>query len=219
LKVPITRGWVNSFVRRHSDQIFKTKSTPQEQQSLQVPRTFPKKTVQNLKEHVQGCVTELVFNLDKVSISDWEDRKTKTIVVPATMRGQTIHREISRTVKHISVIGCISAAGKSLTPDTVASQDPMLAQERLKKEGVRFSTDFVLRSNPNRYINAEIFLDHIRTVFLPNLAELQTFDGFAEETGVLLMDNCPSHVMSLMIYGVQQIVSIELWEAARRSRF
>jgi hypothetical protein len=25
LKVPITRGWVNSFVRRHSEQIFKTK--------------------------------------------------------------------------------------------------------------------------------------------------------------------------------------------------
>jgi hypothetical protein len=30
VKVPITRGWVNSFVLRHSDQIFKTKSTPQE---------------------------------------------------------------------------------------------------------------------------------------------------------------------------------------------
>jgi transposase len=28
LKVPITRSWVNSFVLRHSDQIFKTKSTP-----------------------------------------------------------------------------------------------------------------------------------------------------------------------------------------------
>jgi hypothetical protein len=25
LKIPITRGWVNSFVRRHSSQIFKTK--------------------------------------------------------------------------------------------------------------------------------------------------------------------------------------------------
>jgi hypothetical protein len=30
------------------------------------------------------------------------------------------------------------------------------------------------------------------TVLLPNLVELRMLDGFAEETGVLLMDNCPS---------------------------
>jgi hypothetical protein len=47
LKVLITRGWVNSFVLPHSDQIFKTKSTPQEQQRLQVPRIFLERTEQN----------------------------------------------------------------------------------------------------------------------------------------------------------------------------
>jgi hypothetical protein len=52
LKVPITRGWLNSFVLRHSDQIFKTKSTLQEQQRLQVSRMFLERTVQDLKEHV-----------------------------------------------------------------------------------------------------------------------------------------------------------------------
>jgi hypothetical protein len=115
------------------------------------------------------------------------------------MRGQTIHHEISRTVKHISVIACISAAGESLTPYIITFQAPTSVQERLKKDGVRFGTDFVLRSNPSPYINGEIFLDDIRTVFLPNLAELRTLDGFAEETGVLLMDNCPSHVIDDII--------------------
>jgi hypothetical protein len=66
LKVLITRGSVNSFVRRHSDHIFKTKSTTQEQQRLQVPRMFLKRPVQDLKEHVQACVAELVFNLEGV---------------------------------------------------------------------------------------------------------------------------------------------------------
>jgi hypothetical protein len=37
LKVPITHGWVNSFVLRHPDEIIETKSVPQEQQLLQVP--------------------------------------------------------------------------------------------------------------------------------------------------------------------------------------
>jgi hypothetical protein len=83
-------------------------------------------------------VAELVFNRDEVGTSDWEDHKTKTktCIVPATMRGQTIHHEISRTVKHISLIACISAAGESFTPYIITSQAPTSVQERLKKEGV-----------------------------------------------------------------------------------
>jgi hypothetical protein len=102
-------------------------------------------------------------------------------------------------VKHISVIACVSAAEESLTPYIITSQALTSVQERLKKEGVRFGRDFVLRSNPNLYINAEIFLDYIRTVFLPNLAELRTLDAFTEETGVVLMDNGPRHVTDDMI--------------------
>jgi hypothetical protein len=66
-------------------------------------------------------VVELGFNFDKVGLSDWEDRKTKTVIVPATMRGQAIYHEISRTVKHISVIACVSAAEQSLTPYIITS--------------------------------------------------------------------------------------------------
>jgi hypothetical protein len=76
-------------------------------------------------------MAELVFNLDEVGISDWEDRKTKTktVIIPATMPGQTIHHEISRTVKHISVIACIPAAGEPLTPYIITSQAPTSVQE------------------------------------------------------------------------------------------
>jgi hypothetical protein len=56
-----------------------------------------------------------------------------------------------------------------------------------------------LRSNPSPYINAESFRDDLQTVFLPNLAELRKLDAFTEETGVLLMDNCLSHVTDNII--------------------
>jgi hypothetical protein len=105
-----------------------------------------------------------------------------------------IHHEISRTVKHISVIVCLFAAGESLTPYIITSQASRPVQEQLKKHGVRFRTRVVLRSNSKPYINAESFVDYRWTVFLPNLAELRTLDGFTEETGVLLMENFPSHV-------------------------
>jgi hypothetical protein len=79
-------------------------SVRQEEQFLQVRAAFLPRTVQNLKEYVQTSTTELIFNLDEVAISDWEERKARNIVVPATLRGQMIVHRISRNVKHISVI-------------------------------------------------------------------------------------------------------------------
>jgi hypothetical protein len=78
-QVPITRS-------DHS-----SKNFPQEEQGLQVPRMFLKRTMQNLSEYVQGWTPELVFNLDEIDISDWEDRKARKVVGPGTMRGQTRH--------------------------------------------------------------------------------------------------------------------------------
>jgi hypothetical protein len=46
---------------------------------------FIEKITQDLHKCVQGCVAELVFNLDKVGISDWEDHKTKKVVALAAM--------------------------------------------------------------------------------------------------------------------------------------
>jgi hypothetical protein len=136
LKVPITRGLVNSVVLRHPGTIIETKSVPQEQQRLQVPRLFLERTVHDLNEHIQGCVAELVFNLNEVGISDSKDRKTKTVLVPATMVGHPIHHEISRMVKYISVIARISAARESLTPYIITSQASRQVWEQLKKHGV-----------------------------------------------------------------------------------
>jgi hypothetical protein len=39
------------------------------------------RTVQNVNEYVQGCTAELVFNLDEIGISDWQDRKARKVVV------------------------------------------------------------------------------------------------------------------------------------------
>jgi hypothetical protein len=81
-------------------------------------------------------VAELVFNLHEVGISDWEDRKTKTVIGPVTIVGQTIHHEKSRTVKHVSVIACVSAAGASITSYLITAQASRPVREQLKKHGV-----------------------------------------------------------------------------------
>jgi hypothetical protein len=64
---------------------------------------------------------------------------------------------------------------------------------------VGFGTDFVLKSNLKPYISAEIFRDCIRTVFLSNLPEIRALYEFAEEMGVLLMDNWSNHITCVVI--------------------
>jgi hypothetical protein len=160
---------------------------------------FLDKTVQDLNEHVQGCTAGLVFNLDEICISDWEDRKTRKVAVRAMTRGQAMHHGISRTVKHISVIACVGAAGESLIAYMIASQDSASVREQLKQDGVRFGAKFVLKSNREPCINAEIFLDYIQTVSLSNLAELGALNAFAADISVLLKGNWSSHVTSDVI--------------------
>jgi hypothetical protein len=58
-----------------------TKSTPQEDARLEISRIFLDKTVRCLGEYVHGMKAELVFNLDEVGVSEWEDRKDKKVAV------------------------------------------------------------------------------------------------------------------------------------------
>jgi hypothetical protein len=181
------------------ENLCRVQSVPQEAQRLEVPRCFLDEAIASISQSVQGRPTELVFNLDEVGISDWEDRKTRKVIVPQTMKAQTIHHKINRSLKHVSVIACISAAGESLTPYIVTSQDSPVVREQLKKRGVRFGTDFILKCRSKPYINSEIFEQYLRTVFLPNLNELRTLEQFGDEEAVLMMDNCPSHVTDVIL--------------------
>jgi hypothetical protein len=80
-QLPITRGGVNSFVLRHAD----------EKQRLHVPQMFLDRTIRDLNERPQRYIAELVFILGDIGISDWEDCKTRPVVAPVMMGGETIH--------------------------------------------------------------------------------------------------------------------------------
>jgi hypothetical protein len=92
----ISRGWVNSFVLRHREDLREVKSTQQEHPRLEVPREFLDESTRCLRENVHEMKVELVFNLHEVSMSEWKDRKEKKVIVPITMDDQTIHQGASK---------------------------------------------------------------------------------------------------------------------------
>jgi hypothetical protein len=159
------------------------KSYPQEAWRLEVPRYFLDPMLLYISEFVQGRPAELVFNLDEVGISECEDSKTKS----------DRSHEINRKAKHVSLIVCVSAAGETLIPYMVTSQDLMRLREALKKR--RVIRDRFTRENEGKGLrNTEVFLEYIRMVFMPNLNELRSLEQFADEDAVLLMYNCPNPV-------------------------
>jgi hypothetical protein len=144
--VPTTRGWVNSFIGRHIGELCITKSSPQQTQRLEIHRCFMDQTLARISQFVQGCPTELVFNLDKVGIPEWEDRKPKKVIVPKSMCEQTVHHKVNRNFKHISVIACVSAVGESLISYIFTSQHSFHVREQLKKKRVPFGRDLIFKS-------------------------------------------------------------------------
>jgi hypothetical protein len=62
---------------------------------LRYPRQFLVETLRDMEGAVQGSVHDLVFNLDEVDVSDWENRKLKRIVVPRAFGNWAIHHGIN----------------------------------------------------------------------------------------------------------------------------
>jgi hypothetical protein len=118
-------------------------------------------------------------------MSELEDRKEKKVIVPMTMDGQTIHHGGSRNVKHISVIACITAGGESMIPFIITSQISDGIRKRLMSRGVCLGNDFVLRQRPKSYVCRKLFLEYIKTIFVPCLNELWDSEEFEACEAVL----------------------------------
>jgi hypothetical protein len=112
----------------------------------------------------------LVFNLDKVGISDWEDRKPKKVVVPITVAAHNIHHRISQNVKHISIVTCISEGGACLTPYVVTVKDSVALHRALEATGMQIGKHVILKHRAKPCVNSDLFESDIQTVFLPHIA-------------------------------------------------
>jgi hypothetical protein len=146
-----------------------------------------------LSEHLPGSCAELVFNLDEVCISEWEDRARRKVIVLVSMTDQTIHHGVYRNLKHMSVIYCVSAAGESLTPFVVSSQVHDTVIEALKIEGFWMGMYMVLEHRQKAYVTATVFQQYVTNILIPFIESLRTNPEFTGESPIFLMDNRSIH--------------------------
>jgi hypothetical protein len=68
--------------------------------------------------------TKLLFNLDETGLSEWENRKGKSILVPAQEQESTLHYPADRSVRHHTLLCCVTAFGDSYCPILIAPTAP-----------------------------------------------------------------------------------------------
>jgi hypothetical protein len=73
----LTKGSLHAFIGRHLDQLQICRPVPQEDTRMIVPQAHLEEYTQLAKVIIPEKFSELVFNLDEVDSSDWEDREPK----------------------------------------------------------------------------------------------------------------------------------------------
>ena len=113
-----------------------------------------------MKEAVNPRHAELVLNLDEQGISDWEDRKSKRVVIPILAEHQTVHHDVSRNLKHLSVVTCVSGGGQCLMPYMVASEISQPVCCCLSTTGLQSATHFTVQQQNTPSLNSELYMDY-----------------------------------------------------------
>jgi hypothetical protein len=139
-------------------------------------------------EYLPGSSAELVFNLDEVAVSEWEDRTQRKVIIPASMTDQTIHHGVHRNLNYISVTCYVSAAAGSLTLFVVSSQINDKVIETLKINGFQMGMDMVLEQRQKAYVTATLFQQYVTSVLIPFIERLRK-SGIHRQISDLLMDN------------------------------
>jgi hypothetical protein len=74
----------------------------------QVSRSFAEETVREIVEATLGSVSQLVFDLNAVTISKGENPKIRTVIILSTRMSQAIHHAVNTNVKHMLLVVWIS---------------------------------------------------------------------------------------------------------------
>jgi hypothetical protein len=146
---------------------------PQEHLRFQVPRCSLDSYIQLIKNYVPKILAELIFNIDETGLSDWEERK-KMVLIPSAHIDSTLHYPVNRSVRHHTLMCCISAAGDAYCPLLIALNR---GAQKIFETGIRGDIDIMMEIREPAYETAEVFRIYIETVFFPAIAANRKLPG------------------------------------------
>jgi hypothetical protein len=81
------------------------------------------KIINNIKQYIHRQAVQLVFDLDEVGSSDWQDYCEKRVIVSTVFAGCVIHHKKGKSTIHVRDLVCLTVAKDLLTLYLVISQN------------------------------------------------------------------------------------------------
>ena len=187
----VTKNWFRYLMKKYPNKLVIATAHPQDDKRLSVTKNTAKEHISNLLNYVNGIPTELILNLDEASSSDWEDRRSKKVIVPEYAKDRRIEFEVSRATKKITICSTISMAGDVLPPLIVSRRKTI--DDDVYNAGWREGQDFVYAYQERGFINSKIFNNYIYEHVIPYIKNTRTSMKIEKSPAVLLIDNCPLH--------------------------
>jgi hypothetical protein len=188
----VSSSWTWRFVKRHEETLQRATEYPRENTCMEVSKEIARTHIRNLEQCVKEVSTELILNVDEVSCQELSDREKRDVIIPHQERPCRIEYAVSRKEKRITCITTISMAGDALMPLLAAHRRTIDAA--VWEKAWRDGQDFMIRSNDTSYVTRPIFTKHMTSVILPYFAATRESLHLQDFTGVLLCDNCSSHI-------------------------
>ena len=143
--------------------------------------------METTEELLHDVPAAFVFNMDETGINEYADAKKKRVVVHAQFEGNKTRYPVPRDSDHSTVVACIAADGSAVGPLLVVTHRTI--REDLHE--LCWTPEKVCIKHGERgYITHAIFMDWLRTTFVPSVNERRERFGDMEQRAYLLMDNC-----------------------------
>ena len=189
--IAVSKNWFRYLFIKYPNSVMIGIAHPQDEKRLNVSKTTAKKHISNLLNYVNNIPTELILNLDEASSSDWQDKRSKKVIVPFNINNERIEYAVERCSKKITICATISMAGDVLPPLIISNR--VTIDQEIYDAGWREGQDFVYYHQKNSFMTKEIFQNYIFNHIIPYIDNTRKMMKLEDSPGVLLIDNCPSH--------------------------
>jgi hypothetical protein len=178
----LTKGWLNAVVGRHLDALQICRSLTQENMRLTVPREHLEAHIEHMKSIVAIKFAELVFNLDEVRSSDWEDQKPQKVSAHRTVSPDDVYHLFSRRYRQLTIPACVSTCEDALT-GMVLTSSPI--RRDISLTSLRDNEGVMIRVRNTAYMPEELFHEYPTNAFVPDIQQLRENPVCADELGAL----------------------------------
>jgi hypothetical protein len=173
------------FLDRHKSEVSGVTAAPQEKARLKVSRCYLEEHLTLIKKIVPIVPIELLFNLDETGLSEWENRRSKPVLIPTQEQESILHCPVDRSVKHHILLYCVTASGDSYCSMLIA---PTASSRKLFDTGVKDHIDLIIEVRQPASATAELFHCYIMEVFFPALETNRQLPSCENKPCILFCD-------------------------------